>query len=189
MKKNETFETMVKPVLVLVVICLITSALLAVTNSFTAPIIAANEEAAANAAYIEVLPEADGFTNMTAEVTTENITAAMKATNGAGWCIKATGKGYGGDVPVVIAFDNDGNILAVKFMQNSESAGFGMRLWDGSGDGEVFAASLVGKNAPVTLKQDGVDGLSGATISSKAAVSAVNSAMECLAELQAKEAA
>lgn len=189
MKKNETFETIVRPVLVLVVICLITSTLLALTNSVTAPIITANEEAAANAAYLEVLPEADSFTNLTEQVDTENITAAMKANNGAGWCIQAAGKGYGGDVPVVVAFDNEGTILAVKFMQNSESAGFGMRLWDGSADGGVFAESLKGKSGSVALKEDGVDGLSGATISSKAVVAAVNSAMECLAELQAKEAA
>ena len=41
----------------------------------------------------------------------------------------------------------------------------------------------------MTLKQDGVNGLTGATISSKAAVSAVNSAFACIDELKAKEAA
>ena len=177
--KNSNFETLVKPVIVLVVICLITSTMLAVTNNATAPIIAAQEEAAAQEAYQAVLPEADSFTDLTSEVSTENIVAV----------VKATGKGYGGAVPVVIGFDNDGNILGVQFLQNSESAGFGMRLWDSSGDGAVFADELVGKSGSVTLKQDGVNGLTGATISSKAAVSAVNSAFACIDELKAKEAA
>ena len=35
--KNSNFETLVKPVIVLVVICLITSTMLAVTNNATAP--------------------------------------------------------------------------------------------------------------------------------------------------------
>lgn len=187
--KNSNFETLVKPVIVLVVICLITSTLLAVTNNATAPIIAAQEEAAAQEAYQAVLPEADSFTDLTSEVSTENIVAVVKANNDAGYCVKATGKGYGGAVPVVIGFDNDGNILGVQFLQNSESAGFGMRLWDSSGDGAVFADELVGKSGSVTLKQDGVNGLTGATISSKAAVSAVNSAFACIDELKAKEAA
>ncbi len=182
---SSTFEMIVKPIIVLTVICVITSTLLAFTNSVTAPIIEAAEVAAAQAAYKEVLPEADSFTDLTAEATVEGVTAVMKADNGAGWCFQATGKGYGGSVPVIISVDNEGTILAVKFMQNSESAGFGMKLWDGNADGTAFAEALVGKAGSVTLFADGVDGISGATISSKAAVSAVNAALECFAEMNA----
>lgn len=184
-KTSSTFETIVKPIIVLTVICLITSALLAYTNSITAPIIEAAELAAAQAAYKEVLPEADSFTELTAETTVEGVEAAMKADNGAGWVFKASGKGYGGAVPVVVAVDNNGNILQVKFMQNSESAGFGMKLWDGNEAGPAFAASMVGKSGTVTLFADGVDGITGATISSRAAVNAVNTALACFAELNA----
>ena len=184
-KTSSTFEVIVKPVIVLTVICLICSALLAYTNSITAPMIEAAEIAAAQAAYKEVLPEADAFTDMTAETTVEGVEAAMKADNGAGWVFKASGKGYGGAVPVVVAVDNDGNILQVKFMQNSESAGFGMKLWDGNAEGPAFAEALVGKSGTVTLFADGVDGIAGATISSRAAVNAVNTALACFAELNA----
>lgn len=184
-KTSSTYETIVKPIIVLTVICLITSTLLAFTNSITAPIIAAAEEEAAQAAYAEVLPAAEGFNDRTADTSVANIVAAMESKNGVGWCIQATGKGYGGDVPVIVALDSEGNITAVKFMQNSESAGFGMKLWDGNEAGPAFAESLVGKSGSVTLKQDGVDGITGATISSKAAVSAVNAALECFAELNA----
>ena len=187
--KQSTWNDMIKPVVVLLVICLVAGLALAVVNSVTAPIIAEHTEAEKQATYRALLPEADSFTDLTSEVSTENIVAVVKANNGAGYCVKATGKGYGGAVPVVIGFDNDGNILGVQFLQNSESAGFGMRLWDSSGDGAVFADELVGKSGSVTLKQDGVNGLTGATISSKAAVSAVNSAFACIDELKAKEAA
>ena len=50
-----------RPILVLTVICLVTSVLLALTNAVTAPIIAATERAAAEAAKREVLPGADTF--------------------------------------------------------------------------------------------------------------------------------
>ncbi len=180
---KETWNTLVKPVVVLVVICVITSALLAVTNGATAPIIAEAEKAAAAAAYAEVLPEAEGGFEPV-ETSVENIAAVVKATNGSGYAVKALGRGYGGDVPVVLGFDAEGTIVNVKFLQNAESAGFGMKLWDGNEAGPAFAQSLVGKNAHVTLKEDGVDGISGATISSKAAVSAVNSAIDCIEEVK-----
>ena len=184
-KTSSTFETIIKPIIVLTVICVITSTLLAYTNSITEPIIKAAEEAAAQAAYIEVLPAADSFTDRTADTSVEGVEAVMQANNGAGWVFKTSGKGYGGAVPVVVAVDNEGNIIAVKFMQNSESAGFGMKLWDGNAEGPAFAESMVGKSGSVTLFADGVDGITGATISSKAAVSAVNTALASFAELNA----
>ena len=44
-KGESTFKTMVYPVIILVVICVVCSAALAVLNDVTAPIIAANEAA------------------------------------------------------------------------------------------------------------------------------------------------
>ena len=117
MKKN-TWNDMLKPVVVLVVICVIASAGLAVTNQFTAPIIAEQQAAAANQAYLVVVPGADNFEEVT-DFATTNVQAVMKATNGAGWAIKASAKGFGGDVPVVVGFDAEGNIVGIQFMENS----------------------------------------------------------------------
>ena len=154
--KNSNFETLVKPVIVLVVICIITSAALAFTNSVTAPIIEEQEIAAANAAYQAVLPEADSFTAVAFD--TENVVDAVKADNGAGYCIKANGKGYGGAVPVVVGFDADGKIVGVQFMQNSESAGFGMKLWDGNAEGVANeAVSHDASCGKLTILRDWLD--------------------------------
>ena len=187
MKNNSTWENFLKPVVVLVVICIVASAALAGTNQLTAPIIKAQEEAAANAAYLEVLPEADGFEEIT-DFQSSNVTKALKATNGAGWVIQAYGKGFGGDVPVVVAFDSEGTILKVKFMENSETAGFGQKLADpADADGQKLAESFVGKSG--TLEAGDVDMISGVTVSSKAALSAVNSAVNCFNEVALGQAA
>lgn len=187
MKNNNMWENFLKPVVVLVVICIVASAALAGTNQLTAPIIKAQEEAAANAAYLEVLPEADGFEEIT-DFQSSNVTKALKATNGAGWVIQAYGKGFGGDVPVVVAFDSEGTILKVKFMENSETAGFGQKLADPSdADGQKLAESFVGKSG--TLEAGDVDMISGVTVSSKAALSAVNSAVNCFNEVALGQAA
>src|SRR5699024_8827404 len=50
-KGESTFKTMVYPVIILVVICVVCSAALAVLNDVTAPIIAANEAAQTQEAY------------------------------------------------------------------------------------------------------------------------------------------
>ena len=152
-KKNNNYENVVKPIVVLVVICLITSTLLAVTNYFTAPIIKAQEQQAAYAAYFEVLPGADNFTSVEGFATT-GVEEAVKADNGTGYAFKAIGKGFGGDVPVIVGVDMNG-----------------------------FAAELTGKSGSVALGSDGVNGLSGATVSSTAVVNAVNSALSCFAEV------
>ena len=51
-----------KPIVVLCLICVVITGALAATNSATAPVIKAAEEAAAQAARTELLPEATGFT-------------------------------------------------------------------------------------------------------------------------------
>ena len=56
-EKQSAFKELVLPVIVLVVICLVCSALLAVLNDVTAPIIDANTKAETLAAYLSVLPE------------------------------------------------------------------------------------------------------------------------------------
>ena len=185
--KGNTWNNIVKPIVVLGAICLVASAALAAVNEVTAPIIKAQEEAAANEAYFAVLPEADGFEAVT-DYQTSNIQAVMKATNGAGWAIQAYGKGFGGDVPVVVGFDAGGAIVGIQFMENSETAGYGQKLVDGSEDGIAFTQQFIGMTeAPVVGTN--IDAISGATVSSKAAASAVTSAMNCFNEVALGQAA
>ena len=56
-ENQSAFKELVLPVIVLVAICLICSALLAVLNDITAPIIEENTKAETLAAYVSVLPE------------------------------------------------------------------------------------------------------------------------------------
>ena len=78
-EQESNFKALVLPVIVLVVICLVCSALLAVLNNATAPIIEANTKAETLAAYLSVLPEgttADDLQDVT--VTTANVTGALR---------------------------------------------------------------------------------------------------------------
>lgn len=114
-----------RPVAVLTGICLIVAVLLAATNGVTAPIIAANEAAAAQQTRIRLLPEADSFDIVPVEA--EGVTEAARAANGAGWVITAQAQGYGGQVPVMVAFGQDGAIRAVEFLANDETPALARR--------------------------------------------------------------
>ena len=172
---NNTWNSYLKPVAVLLAICAAVGALLSGVNALTASAIAANEEAQSNAAYFSALPEADSFTAV--ECSIEGVTAVLKAENGAGYVITAQARGYGGQVPAVVAFSPEGTILSVVMMSNDETPGLGQKV-----TASDFTGQFSGRGAePFTI--DDVDAISGATISSKATVSAVNLAIDAFQQV------
>ena len=176
MKKNSTWNALLKPVVVLTVICVIVSAALAAVNSITAPIIAAAAAEAANAARYELLPEADGFEAIEVEV--EGVTEMYKATNDAGYVISAQGNGFGGNgsVKMMVAYDNEGTIISCKVIDcSAETPGIGDKIVKETWFLEQFLG-IKGDQA------SGVDTISGTTISSGAAISAMDAAYKAFSE-------
>ena len=168
---KNTWNDFVKPIVVLGVICLVTSLLLAVTNNVTAPIIAENAVKTANATRQALLPSADTFTEVAPETPTEGVTAIYKADNDSGYVITAQAKGYGGEVPVMVAFNAEGTIEAVQFLDNDETPGLGQKV-----KSEAFQSQFSGMPAEEFGLSD-IDAITGATISSGAAASAINAAI------------
>ena len=125
-----------------------------------------------------VLPDAATFEAV--ESATSGVQAAVKADTG--WVIQASAKGFGGQVPVIVGLDVDGAIVGVSFPENSETPGYGAQLFEeGNEKAAALAASLVGKSGEVAIGD--VDAISGATVSSKAVVEAVNIALSCYNEV------
>lgn len=160
------------PIVVLGVICLVTSLLLAVTNGVTAPIIEENAIRTANETRQALLPAADSFTEMAVPANAaENVSEIYRADNGSGFVVTASAKGYGGDVPVMVAFNADGKIEAVRFLDNSETPGLGQKVKT-----DAFGGQFSGMAAEAFTLSD-IDALTGATISSRAATTAINAAI------------
>jgi len=178
MKKNSTWNDLLKPVVVLTVICIVVSAALAAVNGITAPIIADAAARAADAARYELLPEADGFEAIEVEV--EGVTEMHKATNGAGYVISSQGNGYGGNgsVKIMVAYDNEGNITNVKVIDCAgETPGIGDKIVSES----WFMEQFIGLNGEAK-KGENVDTISGTTISSGATLNAINAAWKAYSE-------
>ena len=111
---KSTWESTVKPVVVLSVIALVVSFLLALVNSFTAPIIEENQKAATLAAYVDVMPPVSDAKTLeeVTDYTTENVTGVVKAEDGS-IAIKAEEKGFdGGILTVIMGYDTNGTVTA-----------------------------------------------------------------------------
>ena len=157
----------VMPILVLTVICLIVTGILAVANNFTEPVISAAKEQKADAAKLEVLPEAAGFEAVEIDGLPSTVTEAYKTTNNVGYIFMLTVPGYGGDIKMICAISEGGALIDGKTLEHSETTGIGSRI-----DSADFLDQFKGNDG----EMNGVSAISGATISSSAYISGIRDA-------------
>jgi len=105
---------------------------------------------------------------------------------GVGYAFLAVGKGYGGDIDILIGLEDETTIKGITIISQSETPGLGSRIAESS-----FASKFAGLNiGDVALKQDDgqIDAITGATISSRAVVDAVRTTvMEKVQSLKERE--
>ena len=104
-----------------------------------------------------------------------NVDSVYTANNGVGTIVTSRAKGYGGNVVVMTAFNPDGTIKQIKVTEQAETKGIGSKVVDTP----AYWDRYMGQQADdaLVLNQD-IDAESGATISSKALLNAVNAAIE-----------
>ena len=170
----------VRPVVVLVAICMLAGALLGVVHYVTDPVAQANADRKAQETYAQLVPQAALFEPV--DCTVEGCTAALEARDASGAVIAhvivAQSKGYGGQVPIAVAFGTDGTVTSITTMANDETPGLGTKIANDS-----YIGQYVGLAAE-SITADDIDLISGATISSKAALSAFNIAVTAYEEVR-----
>ena len=128
-------KEMVLPVVVLVAICIVCSALLAVLNNVTEPVIEANNKKATMVAYLDVLPEGTNADQMESiEGAEENplVEDAVRTEDG-DMAVKSSASGYSGkDVTVYIIFDADGTVTKVQIDASTQTTGIGSKVAEDS---------------------------------------------------------
>lgn len=153
------------PTIVLSAICICVVAVLAVVNIFTSPVIQANQDAKAQEALLEVMPEGVSFESVTdlSGLPTE-ITAAYKSTSG-GYVFQMAVTGYKSGLIIMCGVDAEGNITGAKYIQSSETLGAENEL----------GTKYVGKNI---TDYESVDAISGATLTCRGYKQAVGAALK-----------
>ena len=160
----------IKPVVVLAAICLVVSGALAVVNDVTKPII---EEAAAGRmqeAMMAIIPDAGGFEPIIDSYDfPPSVIEAYGTANGAGYVFIVGSNGFGGQMSVICGVGNDGAIIQAKALDHSETKGIGDYI---SNDAD-FLAQFAGKDS----RFEGIDAVTGASISFRAFKSALEDAL------------
>ena len=175
-------KDMMKPTIVLLVICLVAAAALAGTYQFTKPMIDAINAKMAAEARMEVLSTADNFEQMDVELK-DGVSEVYKATNGAGVVITSASKGFGGLVTVMTGFNAEGVITGIKVTDASqETPGLGSKATLPAYTDQFAGASAIafGEASGDATR---IDGVSGATYTSTAVFNAVDAAVAQFAEL------
>ena len=175
MKEHNTFNEMIKPLIVLVAICLVVSALLGITNSITAPIIEENARIAAEETRKAVLDGAESFSEIECDAAALGITGAYQEDSGKGYVITAENKGYGGMVVVTVGLDVDGKIVGLNANVSTETSGVGSKAGR-----EDYVNQFIG----LTGDSSGVDTISNATYSSTAVKTGVDAALAAFSAIK-----
>ena len=160
-----------KDVIVLLVICAVFATVLAAVNSVTAPIIEARLNAAANEAYMAVMPDAKGFENVDLSTYTlpATVQEAKKETSGQGYAIKLETKGYDKGMILIVGVSPDGVVTGATCVTSNETNGveksYGSNFTGKDMDG-VNAVDLIAGSTLTTTAYRGaiVDAINTATI-------------------------
>ncbi len=160
MKKN------IKNLVVFVCICTVITLLLATTNFITAPMIEKNQNALANKALLEVMPNGKGFENVDITKLTlpSTVTEAYRETDGQGYVIKLLTSGYGSDMVIMCGVDSKGVVTGAVCLSSNETLG----------KEKTYGENFTDKDAAGV---DGVDTITGATKTTEAYKNAVKDAL------------
>ena len=179
--KTSAFKEYISPILVLVIICFVTTFLLAFTYGVTAPIIAENTAKAASEARMELLPEGDNFSDAGADlfVLEEGkvyATEVYTADNGAGMVVTVKTNSYGGVLTAMVGINSNGEITGVKVTDHADTPGVGTKAHAAEHLSQYEGLTELGSD--VVKSDPSVQHVTGASVSSGAVHKAVYCALE-----------
>lgn len=161
--------------------------ILAGVYSLTAPAIAAGEEKARQEAFAGVLGPFDN--NPAAERTELDGVHVYGATlHGApsGAAVEVTvPEGFGGPITLMVGFAPDGSVTGYEVLSHAETPGLGAKMQEWFSEAAQPSRCVIGRNVPaLAVSKDSpgttasVDAITGATITSRAFLHAINLARE-----------
>lgn len=189
-KKNK--DDLIKPIVVLLAICIVIPLALSLTNKVTVNRIATLQKKNQSETMSKLI-KADEFKEIDYSngETGFSYYKAMSGDKLEGYVFTTAAKGYGGDVSVMTAVLPDGKIKEISILDLSgETPGLGQNAGN-----ESFYSQFKAKQADVILKKNSadpknneVDAVTGATITSTAVTAAVNEALAHFKEVTENEA-
>ncbi|NLM75375.1 MAG: RnfABCDGE type electron transport complex subunit G [Clostridiaceae bacterium] len=187
------YKEVIKPSLILFIVCAVVTGALAYVNGITQPIIEENERIARQEAMAEVLPGSSSFSEPISyeELKEEGFPVSSTIRNiyeavDAGYVVEAAVKGYGGEVNMMIGIDLDKNIKGIKITSHNETPGLGAKVAD-----EEFLQQHYGQIPEdgfkvikgVSKSDSEIEAVSGATISTMAVTQGASDAAKLVSAI------
>lgn len=168
------------------ILCAITAVaalLLGAVNTVTAPVIEENNNKKMQAAMQNVMKDADNFKEepFDASDETADVSAVYKAEKGGefvGCCVSVSPNGYGGAIDMIVGVDKDLKVTGVDIINQSETAGLGSKSTEPEFREQYVGKSAIDKVVKTGAKENEINAISSATITSKAVTKGVNEAIE-----------
>lgn len=155
----------IKCILSLTLICAVIAVMLAAANYITAPIIAANESAAANEALLIVMPNGEGFAAVdTAEYELPASVNEVYTEKNGGVVVTLTTTGFNPNLKIMVGVDGGGTVTGATCLSSEETLGYE----------KTYGDSVLGATADTI---DSVDTIAGATKTTAAYRAAVKDAL------------
>lgn len=155
----------------LLIISAVVAGTLAGVNAITKPLIDKINWEKTQQAVEEVLPGGGEKLDITAEGGVQAVYASE-----AGYAVQVAPSGFGGNIQMIVGVSKEGNVLGVSIISHTETAGLGAVAAAKTEAGGAFRKQFSETDAPYTVGKN-IDGLTGATITSKAVSDGVNQAV------------
>ena len=168
----------VKFAIVLFIVAGVASGILAFVDSFTKPIIEANQKKEKALARKSVLPQAARFDSICTINNEPAFVAKDDSGNVIGYTFVAAGFGYSSNVKTMVGLKSDLSINKIKIIFQSETPGLGA-----NSEKPWFQEQFSGKKlSQLKVDKDGGDikSLTGATITSRAVTNSINKGIEII---------
>ena len=167
--------------LTLALVCLIVAGILGAVSAITEEPIALRTAEKNFASRQAAFPGADEFTALPVgeDAAVDACYEALKDGEQVGYVTQITVNGCKGPIEIQAGFDLSGRVTGVTCGGSSfaETAGLGAKVKD-----ESFRSQFTGRELPLSYEQEGLDAITGATVSSRAVLGGVNTAGTWLAE-------
>ena len=176
MPANKKFWKQAFPMVLLTIVVAVCVSLLTYVDSITRDRIKAQEDEAIRTMLTEMFPEMSRYEFQ------DDIYTVFSDGSQLGYAFLAVGKGYGGDINILVGLEDETTVKGIKIVSQEETPGLGTRITE-----PFFTDQFVGIDiTDIALSRDGgqIDAITSSTISSSAVVEAVrDTALEKVGKL------
>ncbi len=170
--KKETIFSSARIVAILFLISVVSAGVVAVVNFLTEDIIAANHEADIRKSFEEMFGEELLYKEHDYKPEGGEKVYEIEAAGTTYYCVNLNSPGFSGDIDILVSFDVAGVIKGVRVVSHSETPGIGSRVAE-----EGYTSLFIGKSST-----EGIDSISGVTVSARALKAGISKAQALLYE-------